>query len=248
MSSDCKKENKLPKASGKTAIRDLVSLPQKVFEGKLNNISSEALYTTEYKGLKYEFLWKPKPQVQNKIFVLFSGDAVRKKNDPPVFQRWSWANFFPGHVIYFSDPSLHLNPKLGLAWYAGTDKQDPLKKIASIVSGIADELNIVEENIVSYGSSGGGFAALRFSLFLKKISVICINPQVDITRYEKKSVEFYLKNCFNLASREEALEKYPERVSLLHHVESLSSKKIIYIQNLLDHHHYNEHYSVLGSH
>lgn len=237
-----KKPKAIPKNSGKTVLKDLASVPEKNFTGEVNEPLSETLYSLEYGGLKYDFLWRPKCQAQDKIFVLFSGDAMRKKNNPPVFQRWSWADFFPGHVLYFSDPALYLDSKLGLAWYCGTTYQDPLEKISEIIAGIAGQLGIQEKNIILYGSSGGGFAALRLSLFFDKISVICINPQVDVTRYRLKNVEFYLKTCFGLNSREEAIDKFERRISLLPHLDELATKNVVYIQNTMDSHHYESHY------
>ncbi|WP_218240971.1 hypothetical protein, partial [Pseudomonas sp. 2822-17] len=57
----------------------------------------EGLYTYKYEGFEYDFLYKPSQE--KRLFVLLSGSANRSKFTPPVFQRWSWAEYFPGHCL-----------------------------------------------------------------------------------------------------------------------------------------------------
>ncbi|WGL16402.1 hypothetical protein PVT68_16755 [Microbulbifer bruguierae] len=234
----------VPKTMGKTGVKDLAEVTRHTFEGVLLDEFNEGLYTTEIDGFNYDFFWKPKKSTQDRLFVLFSGDALRSKNDPPVFQRWSWADHFPGHVVYFSDPSLYLSPKLGLAWYAGTKNHDPMVNIAEILGKICTQLDLDSNQLVSYGSSGGGFAALRLGLFLPEISTICINPQVDITKYGKNLVERYLRTCLELEDRAEALELYPDRINLIENIDKLAKNRIIYVQNVLDEDHYEIHFKL----
>ena len=85
---------------------------------------------------------------------------------------------------------------MGLAWYVGTSDHDHFDVIGEIIVSFADKLGIKHKDIVSYGSSGGGFAAIRLSLFLPSITAIAINPQTEITQYERKNVEKYLEVCF----------------------------------------------------
>lgn len=247
MNSEVLKEKALPKNSGKTTVKDLSSVPRMEYASGSEIPSREALFNCVIDGFKYDFLWKPKSDKQKKLFVLFSGDAVRGKNDPPVFQRWSWADFFPGHVLYFSDPSLYLDPELGLAWYAGTSNHEPMEWIAKIVREFAEKFDISNEFVISYGSSGGGYAAARFGLFLKGATAVCINPQVEVTRYRIKSVERYLRICFGIESRKEALAKFPKKLSLLENIEEIAQNKLIYVQNILDDHHYKDHHPVFIS-
>jgi len=244
MSNQVREGVKVPKYSGKTGIKDLVEVPRYSFEGALPEEFNEGLYTTEIDGFKYDFLWKPKQGKQERVFVLFSGDALRSKNDPPVFQRWSWADLFPGHVVYFSDPSLYLSSNLGLAWYAGTKNHDPMVNIASILGKICTQTGLNSEQLVSYGSSGGGFAAIRLSLFLPRISTICINPQVDITRFRPKLLERYLRTCLEVDDRATARELYSDRINLIENIDTLAKNRIVYIQNTLDEHHFENHFKL----
>ena len=235
---------KVPGQSGKVSGKSLNELKHVDF--KENNVfqlvDEKALYVTKRNGFQYDLLLSPKGAEAKKLFVLFSGDAMRSKNSPPVFQRWTWDSYFPGHVLYIADPSLYLSEKVGLAWYVGTSDHDHFDVISEIIVSFADKLGIKHKDIVSYGSSGGGFAAIRLSLFLPSITAIAINPQTEITQYERKNVEKYLEVCFEKRTREQALKDFSTRISLLENSKILRNRRIIYAQNDMDYHHYNEHY------
>jgi hypothetical protein len=232
----------IPSQSGKTTLESLVGLPRSTLpeQGEVPKNRAE-LYYKEIEGFKFDLLWHPNKK-HNRLFVLFSGDAMRSKNNPPVFQRWSWANFFPGNCLYISDPALYLDDRLGLAWYAGTDRFDPMLEIVKIVRSIADHLEISNEEIYSYGSSGGGFAALRMAAMMEGAGAIAVNPQTVVTNYAMKNTDRYLRLCFNGRDRDAAIRDFPERLSLIHYINILKHRKIIYIQNELDEHHYEYHY------
>lgn len=190
---------------------------------------------------RYDYLWAPK-EGSKRLFILFSGDAQRKKNNPPVFQRWSWAPNFPGHCLYVSDPMLHLHPDMGLAWYAGTQDHDPLEAIIRRVQGMLPILGLTPSEVWTYGSSGGGYAALRIASMFPEVSAIAINPQTNIANYEMRSPDHYAKVCLGRTNRHEALRDFPRRMDLSQHVAELRQRRVVLIQNKLDTHHYEEHY------
>lgn len=232
----------IPSQSGKTTLDSLVGIPRSPLpeQGEVTR-NRVGLYYKVIDGFKFDLLWQPHKKT-NRLFVLFSGDAMRSKNNPPVFQRWSWAKFFPGNCLYISDPSLYLDDRLGLAWYAGTDTFDPMPEVIKIVRSIANHLDIPNEEIYSYGSSGGGFAALRMAAMMEGVGAIAVNPQTVVTNYAMKNTDRYLRLCFNGRDRIAAVSDFPERLSLFHQINMLQHRKIIYIQNELDEHHYEYHY------
>lgn len=237
-------EMKVPSSSGKVSLRDLNDVRQVEYDGEeLPDNEALALRVTEA-GYKFDFLWRPDSS-KKALFVFFSGDAIRSKNEPPVFQRWSWAPHFPGSCLFVSDPSLYRDKDLGLAWYAGTLDIDPLEAVARCIARICAQKGIPLENVYAYGSSGGGFAALRLLTFLDKVGAIAINAQTVVTNYQSRMVERYLRVCFDGLSRADVLQQFPERMSILHHAARLKGRRIIYIQNVLDAHHHDDHYKPL---
>lgn len=231
-----------PTRTGKTTIEQLSDIITSPLPDNGEVSMSEArLYVQKLNDFKFDFLWKPNFD-SKRLFVFFSGDAIRSKNNPPVFQRWSWASFLPGHCLYVSDPSLYLDDQLGLAWYAGTEAYDPMLNIVSVVIQIRDYLGISKDEVYSYGSSGGGFAALRMAAMMERSGVIAVNPQTVVTEYSGELTEKYLNVCFGGRDRTSAINEFSNRLSILSHIDILKNRKIIYIQNKLDKHHYEKHY------
>lgn len=229
----------IPRFAGKISADKLKSIPLVEFEGEVTK-EEPVQYHTVIDGKDYDFLWYPKAQYK-KIFVFFSGDILREKNAPPVYQRWSWAPFFPGNCLFISDPSLKLSDSLGLAWYAGSEHYDPLPIIAGIIKRICSSISIDEKDIVTYGSSGGGFAAIRSLLYLEKATAVAINPQTEIKKYHRSKVNHYLSELYPSFDDKKVFDEFQEKLDLFFSLSLLSDKKIIYVQNLADDFHVKKH-------
>lgn len=83
--------------------------------------------------------------------------------------------------VFFGDPTLHLSPRLSLAWYTGWDMIDVHSEIALESTRIAEALGV--SRIIFMGASGGGFAALQTSALLPGSEALAFNAQTDIARY-----------------------------------------------------------------
>ncbi|GGL78985.1 glycosyltransferase [Wenxinia marina] len=224
----------------KDSAETLDHLPRRDYPGPDALGDEPAIYAATHEGWRYDLLFSPKAGA-DRLFVFFSGNAMRKKYNPPVFQRWKWAPAMPGHCLYISDPTILLDDALGLAWYCGTPDHDPQDRIAALIREIAMAQGVAPEGITTYGSSGGGFAALRILPALPGASAIAINPQIDVTRYQTKNVEQYTGIAIGTRDRAEALARMP-RLSLLNRTEALAGRRIAYLQNTLDLHHMSAHY------
>lgn len=229
---------KAPGKSSATSIQGLerVLLPNTTVPQDLK----KGLYRIDSDGFLYDFIYSPAQE--NRLFVLLSGYADRERLDPPVFQRWSWEKYFPGHRLYIADPSLHLDKDIGLAWYVGTSSAYIMPKIAELIANVATSAGISLDNVILYASSGGGYAALKLSALLSQVTSIVINPQTDITRYKSRHVETFLRVCFDSLTRDQAIQKYPERLSVIPDIDKLQNNKIVYAQNLVDKHHMTDHF------
>lgn len=231
----------IPKYTGKSGLEDLAELPRADLDISNGLSSAPCLYSDRQGDVVYDYLFSPESS-SNRLFVLFSGDAPRTKFTPPVFQRWRWSHFFPGHCLYVSDPTLRVSNVLGLAWYAGTQVFDPLQVISRMVISFAKSLGVDLSNVYTYGSSGGGFAALRMLTLVPEINGICVNPQTNIVSYNNGAVGKFFNTCFGGRSRDQMALDFPERIDLISQSSMLLGRKIIYMQNLMDLHHYDDHY------
>ncbi|ODP99291.1 hypothetical protein [Salinivibrio sp. SS2] len=240
-----------PKRLVKVGAKELSSLLSFEFDKHNFPIASKALGRFKHESFQYDFYWAPK-EGATRIFVLLSGDARREKNDPPVFQRWSWAEHFPGHCLYISDPTIRQDDNLGLAWYSGNESYDPFPTLLNLIKDIAKLAEVDLTRVTTYGSSGGGFAAMRLGIMEPKLSVVTINPQVDITKYWKRHVNNYLKVCWNDMPIDEVRKNHPLRMSNIELAKyndvSLLNSRMLYIQNTLDEHHFDTHLDMFCKH
>lgn len=114
-------------------------------------------------GLTFDYLYQPSqnPDHQKRLVVLTTGAVNREKFQLPVYQRWSWAHRFNANVLCVADPGLRLSDAIPLAWYFGTVETNVTQAYAMFISDICKKEDIALSDVVLYGSSGGGFAALQ---------------------------------------------------------------------------------------
>lgn len=137
------------------------------------------LFYFEINNWRYDFFYND-CQYSDKIYIIFSGS--RYPNKIPLFKRNSWNYFFDGAVLYVADPMFYKFDKLQLGWYLGTNDDDIFLYILRIICKV---IAISKKKVVvAYGSSGGGYAAIKFGQFFDCIS-IAINPQIFLHNYQQ---------------------------------------------------------------
>lgn len=200
------------------------------------------IYTHLDDGEQYDFIVDPKPET-GKLIVFFSGDAKRKSFEPPVFQRWSWASKFPATCVYVSDPALYHLENLGLAWYAGYQGGDYLQHIWSVVDSLLPRFGVTPGSVYSYGSSGGGYAALRSARYSADLQVVAINPQTDLWRYPLKFTSRLARASYGVKNLRDVEPEEHYKFSALDPQVVARAKRIFLAQNQHDTEHYENHYS-----
>lgn len=212
-----------------------------------DGVRETALYFTPVDGVDFDIaLFRSKSaETGLPLFVFFCGHVDRTTTRLPAFQRWSWHDQLPGHTLFISDPLLKRTEDLGLGWYIGTRKKDLNPQISRLVSQVATTLGTPESKIVFYGSSGGGFAALRALVEMPKAQAVAINPQVILTKFEGNSLNRYLDRFFDGMSKAEFQKSHSYRNSILSRMSIIKGSRIIYVQNTLDAHHMSEHFPLL---
>ncbi len=219
-----------------------LDVPHLVWPGKDEfEPASPAKYSVRIAGAQHDFLFVPK-EGASRLFVLFSGYADRNHVTPPLFQRWSWADRFPGHCLFFSDPGLHKDATLPIGYYAGDSERDYLEVISEFASQFAERLDIEPQHIVTYGSSAGGFASLRSAQFFTGATHIAINPQTHLPNHQGWKINRVAKTLYGQDSFSELSPSESGRFSV-HRPEVLKNAgRLMVLQNLADEHHYQKHY------
>jgi hypothetical protein len=139
--------------------------------------------------------------------------------------------------ISFSDPSLHLDPQLRIAWYGGT-KELQLQTLIPLL--IAKMLaGAKPKNIMFVGGSAGGFAALYFSHLFPQSVCVAWNPQTNLLAYNKELLAQYCSPAFGLETREAIELRLSEFIVCDLTIREgiwTSCRPILYLQNARDHH------------
>jgi hypothetical protein len=174
-----------------------------------------------YRYHEIDFYYK-KHDDNDRLVVSFHG---AKNTEPlPLFRGYNW----PYNVLCISDKLLELNPNIRLAWHLSPKDTN----IKEVYTEIIQNFLTKYDNVIFYGSSGGGFPALLFSSYFHKKCIIQ-NAQIYLEKF------LYLKYTilninptseFNETNGEEIIEKY-----------GVPSMAVI-MCNINDTHHYEQHY------
>lgn len=224
------------KPVGVTHLRDLPRIRLSEPAG----MAGPAVYQIDMAGTKVSTAFYPKHR-SDRLAVFFSGFVNRKQLALPVFRRWEWHAEVPAHALYISDPTLETCEDLGLGWYIGTAERDCMEDIAALIRGVAQSLSVTERNIVFYGSSGGGFAALRALRWFPLAATIAVNPQTRLTAFRAHSLTNYLARFFGGIGKEAFAQSYPIRNALVEALAECRDSSVLYVQNRLDDHHVTSH-------
>ncbi|MCD7920116.1 MAG: hypothetical protein LUG45_08625 [Clostridiales bacterium] len=147
--------------------------------------NEDGCYQLRYKNECFEFFFKGRDS--DRLYVFLDGSRSRDRGtrlaDLPTFISWSWYPKISANVLCFEDPMFYQYPDLQLGWFYGSAQQDGRQLLAEVVDRIAVQLHIAHENIVLYGRSGGGTAALFAARYLPGCTAVGINPQLNLLSY-----------------------------------------------------------------
>lgn len=131
------------------------------------------LYEVEWDGVVFELMFHPVPDSSQ--LVVFGNGNVPKDAELPVFQRLSWYSRLPCSGLWYFDPSLYLG-QARICWGYGTGRRWYLRDISQIVAQISDKLGARGNDLLFYGSSGGGFTSMMLACMLRGKACV-LNPQ-----------------------------------------------------------------------
>lgn len=132
---------------------------------------------------------------EKRLYVFLSGGRTPKKDGGfsdklPRFKRWSFYPFLNGTMLVFEDPMYYKFNNLLKGWFYGDCEVSYIAELVEVVRIIAIKNNIANENIIFYGSSSGGYAAMHACTYITSSTCIAINPQIILKNsWYKKSFE-----------------------------------------------------------
>lgn len=192
--------------------------------------------TVMRRGIPIDIKYEPRGFDTTTVF--FHAALTGKKYTYPVFTGAGVSAELPTNRIFIADPSLYLSDELFLGWYAGNHKQPRLQYV---IRGILNHLVPAGQKMVTFGSSGGGFAALYYAAHRDNSVAVPVNPQTNLANYNRAAVERYARLAWGLSGGQ-ALKKIPA-VTDLTRTYRAPGKKAFYVQNTNDRTHMQGHYS-----
>lgn len=203
-------------------VNFLKKLVDKIFKINFNDIISFDFPENELCGLeillnnvKYEFLVKKSNKSDKIICFGGRGGVDQSKRKLPDFPRHSWRNNFVESLIYYADPTFHVNKEIRNGWYMGTKDDWYLEKIALILEEIEKNFKIKNENTLFYGTSAGGYSSLVLATLIKGSTALVGNAQIIISNHYKGHYNTLKKYCFDDLDEKTLLKKYGYRLNLL---------------------------------
>lgn len=194
---------------------------------------------------RFECLYCGKPDAK-RLFVLLSGAIDPQKEVWPRFNRWSWHQKFPGAVLNIADPTIALaSQDIRIGWYLGTTKYDWTCSMATLVQTFSAGLGIPTSNVIAYGSSAGGFAAMRLAAALGDATAVAINPQTNIFKYYPAYVETLLHTAFGGMDVSSLSSRIASRFLAAEALRVAPQARCLLVQNTVDRHHFIYHYTPL---
>lgn len=169
----------------------------------------------DHNNVKYEFLIRFASNNKNLICFGSGAYAPEEKISLPIFRRHSWQSEFEESVIYYNDPTLYNNPNLLLGWGVGKNDDWYLLIIADIIRILASKNNIEPQNMLFFGSSGGGFISIILSTLLKNSATIVNNPQMFLINYFRPVFDKMIDSCFDNSELESILTQYTSRFDVV---------------------------------
>ena len=177
-----------------------------------------------YKNIIYCLIIRFSSKNKNLICFGPGAHARNSKNSkgelvkPPYFDRWSWYKYFDESFIAYADPIFLYDPKITLGWFVGDEHQWYLETLYLIIKKLSKQQKILNENILFYGSSGGGFVSIGLGTLMKGSKVLINNSQFFIMNYDKYHIENLmrlLKQSFNENSTEIIVDMIKYRLNVV---------------------------------
>lgn len=136
-------------------------------------------YTIFLEGAHFEIFFH-KGESQKMYVMLESARKLTPTKSPlPRFQRWSWCHSTPYSWVVFSDPMYYEYDDLNPGWFYGNKNVNYRELVVKIINKFCELLDVDNDNIVFYGSSSGGTAAIHCAALMNKGTAVAINPQLD---------------------------------------------------------------------
>lgn len=190
-------------------------------------------------GLPIDFLLEATPGAP--LVVSLHGFTDRARYSYPRFERRRSFRDAGFSVLYIADPTLTLSDEIELGWYLGAPRVDAAGALVELIEAAMARLRA--PNVLLVGSSGGGFAALRLAALREDWRALVFSPQTSVARYYRNVVAKLERVGFPAFGDLVTDRSFGGRLGLEESFRSPRGGSILYIQNLDDPFHVENHFA-----
>lgn len=167
--------------------------------------------------------------------VVFHAALVGSKiKSLPLFSGLGITKDLPANLICVADPSLRFGIELG--WFAGNSDQPLQRDLPNILRHLLSHYPSPQQ-LLFFGSSGGGFASLFYGHGFPSSTIVASNPQLRLTEYNESVVNAYIQAAWGINNLNTA--------PFFHDMNKLYSgglsSNVLILQNAWDGHHRDRH-------
>lgn len=189
------------------------------------------------------------PRDNHNLLVGLHGAEGRVKADLPKFQFVrSFINERSESLVFFSDSTLLLHPKLSLGWMVGNKNSYFLPRVTSVLKALIKNCGYDQTTLV--GHSGGGFAAIAIGSQISNSKAISVNGQVVISEHTPWIVNSLQQRIFPEEENPESMiSNYKNRMDLTFILRNrVENSKFFYFAHIEDLKAYSElrHFQLLA--
>lgn len=125
---------------------------------------------------------------------MFSGATSSRITTVPAFEGYRSTRELNANVLLISDPSLILDQKMTIGWYAGHSKAPNFQSdLNNVINSLADS-----SRLVYFGTSGGGFPALEQASRTPGSTALVVSPLTHVNIERREAVDTYLRNAWGI--------------------------------------------------
>ena len=124
--------------------------------------------------------------------VVFHAAADLSQTSLPLFTGERLTEGSEANIVFVSDPMLERG--CGIGWFTGDNDCKFQAKLVAILQKVQKDLDA--SNLIFYGSSAGGFAALYYSHQFPNSLAVVSNPQTNIAEYHEAAVKQYAQRVW----------------------------------------------------
>ncbi|SFJ97727.1 Heparinase II/III N-terminus [Desulfomicrobium apsheronum] len=182
----------------------------------------------------------------SKKMAVFLPGATSRKHGEYDFQRYSWGRqLVDFDCIFFSDPSIKIDNDLTLGWFQYAEDNYGIEALKNVLDALLKAKKFRQDELLIFGSSGGGFVSLKLSEYFDHALVVAINPQLYLYNYTYSFYKNMLKFCYEGRSPSFIELSYSNRISFCSSAKNRMNPVLI-LQNIADEKHLNRHFLPLS--